>query len=51
MQCNLLKILQKFNIPGMYYRRTQYPEALKLFENALEVLGNLDLTEEPVFQT
>jgi len=40
-----------FNIPGMYYRRAQYPEALKRFEDALEVLDNLDMTDEPITET
>ncbi len=40
-----------FNIPGMYYRRTQYPEALKLFEDAIDVLGKLDMTDEPITET
>lgn len=40
-----------FNIPGVYYRRTQYPEALKLFEDALQILNNLDLSDEPITQT
>ncbi len=40
-----------FNIPGMYYKRAQYPEALKRFEDALEVLGNLDMTDEPITET
>jgi len=40
-----------FNIPGMYYKRAQYPEALKRFEDALEVLGTLDMTDEPIAET
>jgi len=40
-----------FNIPGVYYRRTQYPEALKLFEDALQILNNLNLSDEPITQT
>jgi len=40
-----------FNIPGVYYRRTQYPEALKLFEDALQILNKLNLSDEPITQT
>ena len=40
-----------FNIPGVYYRRAQYPEALKLFEDALQILNNLNLSDEPITQT
>jgi glucan phosphoethanolaminetransferase (alkaline phosphatase superfamily) len=45
-------ILYKFfNIPGMYYKRSKYPEALDKFEAALEVLKNLDLSDEPITHT
>ena len=40
-----------FNLPGIYYKRAQYPEALKRFEDALEVLGNLDMTDDPITET
>ncbi|MFX0042833.1 MAG: DUF998 domain-containing protein [Candidatus Hodarchaeota archaeon] len=40
-----------FNIPGVYYRRAQYPEALKLFEDAIQILNNLNLSDEPITQT
>ncbi|MFX0106364.1 MAG: DUF998 domain-containing protein [Candidatus Hodarchaeota archaeon] len=40
-----------FNIPGVYYRRSDYPEALQKFEDALEILYKLDLSEEPISET
>ena len=40
-----------FNIPGVYYKRSEYPEALKKFENALQILNKLDLSEEPISET
>lgn len=40
-----------FNIPGAYYKRSQYPEALKKFEDALQILDTLDLSEEPISGT
>ncbi|MFX0141780.1 MAG: DUF998 domain-containing protein [Candidatus Hodarchaeota archaeon] len=40
-----------FNIPGIYYRRSEYPEALKKFEDALQILDKLDLSEEPISET
>jgi hypothetical membrane protein len=38
-------------IPGVYYKRSQYPEALKLFENAIQVLDNLEMGDEPIIET
>ncbi len=40
-----------FNIPGVYYKRTQFPEALKMFEGALQILQRLDLSKEPITET
>ena len=40
-----------FNISGAYYKRSQYPEALKKFEDALQILNKLDLSEEPISGT
>lgn len=40
-----------FYLPGEYYKRTQYPEALKKFEDALSILSDLDLSEEPITET
>lgn len=48
LQCLVYKF---FNIPGMYYKRSQYPEALKLFEEAHGILNRLDLTDDPIADT
>jgi hypothetical protein len=40
-----------FNIPGVYYKRTQFPEALNMFESALQILQYLDLSKEPITET
>jgi hypothetical protein len=40
-----------FNIPGVYYKRTQFPEALRMFEEAMEILQRLDLSQEPITET
>ena len=40
-----------FNIPGVYYKRTQFPEALKMFENAIQILNRLNLKDEPITET
>jgi len=40
-----------FNIPGVYYKRSQYPEALQKFEDAIQILNKLDLSEEPISET
>lgn len=48
----LLLVSHKFfYLPGEYYKRTQYPEALKKFEDAINILNNLDLSEEPITET
>ena len=38
-------------IPGVYYKRSQYPEALKLFEDAIQVLDNLEMGDDPIKDT
>lgn len=38
-------------IPGIYYKRSQYPEKLKLFKDAIQVLENLELKDEPIMET
>ena len=40
-----------FNIPGMYYKRSQFPEALERFEGAVQVLDNLGMKDEPIVET
>lgn len=37
-----------FNLEGVYYKKTDYDEALKRFKESLEILNNLDLGNEPV---
>lgn len=46
-----LIVFKFFNIPGVYFRKTKYPEALKLFEDALQILNNLNLDDEPITET
>lgn len=48
IQCILYKF---FKIPGMYYKKAQFPEALKLFEEAVEILDNLDIEDDPIKKT
>ncbi len=48
LQCISFKF---FNLPGVYYRRSQYPEALKLFEDAIQILDKLNLSDEPIADT
>ncbi len=48
LQCISFKFSK---IPGIYYKRSQYPEALKLFESAIQLLDNLDLGDEPIKET
>lgn len=48
IQCILYKF---FKIPGMYYKKAQFPEALKLFEEAVEILDNLDIKDDPIKKT
>jgi hypothetical protein len=38
-------------IPGLYYKRSQYPKALKLFEDAVQILDNLKMGDEPISET
>ena len=38
-------------IPGVYYKRSQYPEQMKLFKDAIQVLENLEMGDEPIMQT
>jgi len=40
-----------FNIPGMYYKRAQFPDALRLFEEAVQILDRLNITDEPIAET
>ncbi|MHA1239825.1 MAG: DUF998 domain-containing protein [Promethearchaeota archaeon] len=40
-----------FNIPGVYYRKANYPKALNKFEQAFEILNQLELTDEPIMKT
>ncbi len=38
-------------IAGVYYKRSQYPEKLKLFKDAIQVLENLEMEDEPIIET
>ena len=40
-----------FNIDGVYYRRGKYPEALQRFEESIEILDKLNLTDHPIAKT
>ena len=40
-----------FDLPGMYYKKDQYPEALELFEDALQILDNLGIKHDPIKKT
>lgn len=40
-----------FDIPGMYYKRAQYPDALRLFEEAVQILDKLNINNEPIAET
>lgn len=40
-----------FNIPGEYYKKSDYPKALQKFEQAIEILERLHLTNEPIMKT
>ncbi|MFX1499234.1 MAG: DUF998 domain-containing protein [Promethearchaeota archaeon] len=42
---------QFFDIPGLYYKKTQFPDALKLFEDAIQILDRLDMQDEPITGT
>ena len=35
-------------IPGLYYKRSQYPEVLKLFEDAIKVLDKVEMSDVPI---
>jgi hypothetical protein len=37
-----------FNIPGIYCKRAEFPEALELYERAFQVLDQLGMKEEPM---
>jgi hypothetical membrane protein len=37
-----------FDIPGIYCKRSEFPEALKLYERAFQVLDQLGMKEEPM---
>jgi hypothetical protein len=47
----LLLSFKFFNIPGVYYRKADYPKALNKFEQAFEILNHLELTDEPIMKT
>ncbi len=40
-----------FNLPGLYYKKAQYPEALELFEEAVQILDNLEIKGDPIKKT
>jgi len=40
-----------FEDSGLYFKKTQFPEALKLFEEALEVLENVEMEDSPITET
>lgn len=40
-----------FNIAGVYYRKSKYPEALKRFQEASDILKSLNLDHDPIAQT
>jgi hypothetical membrane protein len=46
-----LQLLKYIQIQGMYFKREQLPDALKLFEDALRILDNLNLSGEPISDT
>ena len=48
MQCISFKFSK---IPGIYYKQSDYPEKLKLFKDAIQVLENLELDDEPIMET
>ena len=48
LQCLSFKFSK---IPGVYYKSSQYPEALKLFKDAIQVLNNLEMGDEPITET
>ena len=48
LQCISFKFSK---IPGVYYKRSQYPEKMKLFKDAIQVLKNLEMDDEPIMKT
>jgi hypothetical protein len=48
LQCISFKFSK---IPGLYYKRSQYPKALKRFEDAIQILENLKMGDEPITET
>ena len=40
-----------FNLPGVYYKKAQYPEALELFEEAVQILNKLEIKGDPIKKT
>ena len=48
LQCISFKFSK---IPGLYYKRSEYPKALKLFEDAIQMLDNLKMGDEPIMET
>ncbi len=40
-----------FNLPGMYYKKNQYPEALELFEQSVQILDKLKIKDDPIKKT
>ena len=40
-----------FKDSGLYFKRSQFPEALELFEQALKVLENVKMSETPITET
>jgi hypothetical membrane protein len=40
-----------FNLAGVYYRRSKYPEALERFEEARDILNKLNLVNDPISKT
>lgn len=48
LQCLSFKFSK---IPGVYYKRSQYPETLKLFKGAIQVLDRLEMGDEPIMET
>jgi len=48
LQCISFKFSK---IPGVYYKRSQYPEKMKLFKDAIQILENLEMGDEPIMET
>ena len=45
LQCLSFKFSK---LPGLYYKRSQYPEILKRFKEALQVLDNVEMLDDPI---